>query len=95
MFMMAMGTRPPITSVITAPRYGTWMMSTSAMILSSSPPICCGVPTPGCAYDSLPGCAFASAISSRKLFAGRSLLTAMMLAMRSTSEIGAKSRSGS
>ena len=70
-------------------------MSTPAKVLSSSPPTCCGVPMPGLAYDSFPGCALASAISSARLFAGTSLLTARMLDMTSRRAIGTKSRAGS
>ena len=47
MFCSVMVTRPPITSVNTAPRYGTWTMSTWARLLSNSPAMCCGVPVPG------------------------------------------------
>ena len=67
-------------------------MSTLARLLSNSPAMCCGVPTPGDAYDSCPGLALASANSSATLFAGTSLLTTNRLGITSTRAIGARSR---
>src|SRR5262245_19676661 len=64
-------------------------MSTPARLLSSSPAMCWGVPTPGEANESFPGWAFASANSSATLFAGTSLLTARMLGITRTRAIGA------
>ena len=94
-FWNVMVMRPPITSVKFAPRYGTCTMSRPSWLLNTSPAMCCGVPAPGLANESLPGCAFASAISSATLFAGTSLLTARMLGDTSSRAIGARSRGGS
>src|SRR6516225_6924394 len=54
-------TWPPSRSVVAGapPRYGTWTMSTPAIILNSSPTTCCGVPLPADAMLILPGLALA------------------------------------
>ena len=57
-------TRPAITSVKAgaAPRYGTWVRSTLARYLNSSPLICGELPCPGEAKVTLPGFVLANAI---------------------------------
>ena len=62
-----------------APRYGTCTISTPAIILKSSPDRCSVVPLPAEAYEYLFGFFFSSAISSGRLWAGRSRLTASIL----------------
>ena len=68
---------PDSTSVVAtpAPLYGTCTMSMPATVFNSSPHKCGEPPTPDEAKLILRGLAFASAISSLTLFAGRLLVT--------------------
>ena len=78
-----------------APRYGTWVISTLAMVLNSSPVRCAVEPTPCEAKLILPGCFLASSISSLTLFAGTDGLTISTIGVCANSAIGTKSRLGS
>ena len=68
----AIGTCPPMTlcKVGPVPRNGTWVMSSLASILSSSPARCAGVPLPPEPKLSFPGFALACATSSANDLAG-------------------------
>ena len=53
------GTWPPMRSVIAGaePLYGTWIMSSLAVVRNNSPVMCCGVPLPAEAHCAFPSCA--------------------------------------
>ena len=90
---MNMSMRPASRSGIAAvaPRNGTWIRSTPACILNSSPPRCCGVPTPTEPKVSLFGEFLASAMNSCTVRAGRVGGTTMTKGTSATRLIGAKS----
>ena len=83
---------PPTTSISAgpAPRNGMCRISTSAVILNSSPARCRNVPTPDEAYCRSPGLALASATSSLMLFAGRPGLTVTTFGAATSMATGAK-----
>src|SRR4029078_4724116 len=70
-----MSTWPPRTSVRAPelPLYGMCRIDTPAIALNRSPAMWYGVPGPDDAYESPPGFAFAAAISSASVDAGRPL----------------------
>ena len=74
-----------------APRNGTWIRSTPACILNSSPPRCCGVPTPTEPNVSLFGDFFASSMNSFTVRTGKAAGTTMTNGTSATRLIGANS----
>ena len=84
---------PPSRSGIAnwRPLYGTCWVFTPARLLNSSPDTCTEVPMPGEPKVSCPGLAFASAISSCRVFAGTSLLTTSRFGVEAIRVTGAKS----
>ena len=93
---MNMSMRPASRSGIAAvaPRNGTWIRSTPACILNSSPPRCCGVPTPTEPKVSLFGDFLASSMNSCTVRTGRLGGTTMTNGTSATRLIGAKSVTG-
>ena len=77
-----------------APRNGTWTRSTPARILKSSPPRCCGVPTPTEPKLNLFGELRASSTKSLTVRTGRLAGTTMTNGTSATRLIAAKSVTG-
>src|SRR6202166_4029931 len=75
-----------------APRYGTWSMSTPAIILNNSPANCGVVPLPTDAMLILPGLALAYAMNSGTVLAGTEGCTTITMGTSVTPQTGAMSR---
>ena len=74
------------------PLYGMCRIETPAIALNSSPAMWYGVPGPDDAYESAPGFAFAAAISSASVDAGRLLRATRTRSDELIGATGTKSR---
>src|SRR6516225_7684223 len=74
------------------PRYGTWTISTPAIILNSSPTTWCVEPLPADAMLILPGVALGVGVNSGQVLGGPDGFTSMMKQKVASPLIGAMSR---
>ena len=97
MLSNATGSVPPSSSGIIwpLPRYGMCCILTPAIVLNSSPEMCCEVPLPAEPNEYLFGFAFSSAMNSRTLLAGTLGCTSSTLGCVAYIVIGSKLVTGS